>query len=181
MHPRVPVKGLPGTQYGYGLIFKQYRGEPVAYHTGARLGYGSIIDLAPSKKVAVVALGNRTGALLTDCIRTGFASQFQLEEPEDNIPTGGDYVTDREMMSPFVGRFLNFPPIEVEVYDRSALPLIRVGGILTIKKGYERIPLRIINDTTASNGYQRIGLTRGMDGRVQLLHIEMHTLKRVEK
>jgi len=180
MQPRVRVEGLPGTQYGYGLVFKKYRGEPVVYHVGARLGYGSVIDLAPERKVAVVALGNRTGSLLTNCVRAGYESQFALGKLDNGIPPVGRHITDRRLMKPYVGHFVNHPPIEAELYNRSAIPFLNLGGILTIKKGHERIPLSIIDDTTASNGYQRIGLTRGADGRVQLLHIEWHTFKRVD-
>lgn len=180
MRPRVRVAGFPATKYGYGLIFKKYRGESVVYHVGARLGYGSVIDLAPDKNVAVVALGNRTGSLLTNCVRAGYESQFAMGELDNGIPPVGRHITDRRLMKPYVGHFVNHVPIEVEVYNRSVIPFLNLGGILTLKKGHERIPLSIIDDSTGSNGYQRVGLARGADGRVQLLYIEWHTFKRVD-
>lgn len=179
MMPYATVKGLPGTKYGYGLVFKTYRGEPVVYHPGARLGYGSIIDMAPRRKVAVVVLGNRTGSLLSKTVRAGFESEFPLGELEDDGLQGGRFLTDEETMQPYIGRYVNFPPIEVEIYNRKVIPISPWGGIMTLQKGQEKIPLRIINDTTASNYYQRIGFTRDPGGRVDMIHIEMHTFKRV--
>lgn len=179
MMPYATVKGLPGTKYGYGLVFKTYRGEPVVYHPGARLGYGSIIDMAPMRKVAVVVMGNRTGSLLSKTVRAGFESEFPLRELENDGLQGGKFLTDEETMQPYVGRYVNFPPIEVEIYNRKAIPIFPWGGIMTLQKGQEKIPLRIINDTTATNYYQRIGFTLDPGGRVDMIHIEMHTFKRV--
>ena len=81
-------------------------------------------------------------------------------------------------MRPYIGMYVNSPQIELEIYNRSALPFVRVGEILTLRKGRERIPLRIISDSTATNAIVPIAFTRNPDGTVRLLHFDMHTLKR---
>lgn len=175
---QVQIEARPGVTYGYGLMHQSYRGLRTVFHTGARTGYGSIIDLAPDRKIAVVVLGNRTGALLTSTVRAGYASRTTLGPLEEEDFSGGNYVTDPAMMAPYIGMYVNKAPIELEIYNRSALPLVRIGEILTLRKGQERIPLRILNDSTATNGFQWLTFTRTPDGVIRLLHYDMYTLRR---
>lgn len=61
-----PYVKMPGgkTGYGYGLMLTTHHGVETAVHGGARSGYGSYMLLAPSRKVGVILLGNRTAAAL---------------------------------------------------------------------------------------------------------------------
>lgn len=177
--PQVPIDARPGVRYGYGLMHQMYRGMRDAFHTGARIGFGSIIDFSPDSNVAVVVIGNRTGSLLTSTIRAGYATRLELGPLDEEDFSGGDYITDPSKMTPFLGMYVNNPGIaELEIYNRSALPLIRVGEIMTLRKGKERIPLRILNDSTATNGFQWLTFTRSQDGTIRLLHYDVYTLKR---
>jgi len=58
--PRVDVPG-GRSRYGFGLGFLQIGGEMVAEHGGARLGYTSQLIVAPSRKTAIITMGNVSG------------------------------------------------------------------------------------------------------------------------
>jgi CubicO group peptidase (beta-lactamase class C family) len=61
-----PHADIPGihAQYGYGLVLAQTNGVMVWSHAGSRAGYGSYIEMLPSRHIAMIVLCNRTGESL---------------------------------------------------------------------------------------------------------------------
>jgi CubicO group peptidase (beta-lactamase class C family) len=55
--------------YGYGLSIREDRGVHLLEHSGARMGYGSFIRMAPEERVAVIVETNRTGANLPETVQ----------------------------------------------------------------------------------------------------------------
>lgn len=57
----VPVPGEPDSYYGYGLTVFKYNGLEFVGHGGFSRGYGSMIQMVPSRKFAVIVLTNKSG------------------------------------------------------------------------------------------------------------------------
>jgi CubicO group peptidase (beta-lactamase class C family) len=59
-----PQVSIPGgaASYGYGLQLSEAGGVALVSHGGSRAGYGSTITMVPSRRVAAIALGNRSGS-----------------------------------------------------------------------------------------------------------------------
>jgi CubicO group peptidase (beta-lactamase class C family) len=52
----VPVPGEPDAFYGYGLTVFKYKGLEFVGHGGFSRGYGSMIQMVPSRKFRVIVL-----------------------------------------------------------------------------------------------------------------------------
>jgi CubicO group peptidase (beta-lactamase class C family) len=61
--PHADIPGLHA-HYGYGLVLAETNGVMVWSHAGARAGYGSYIEMLPSRRLAMIVLCNRTGESL---------------------------------------------------------------------------------------------------------------------
>jgi CubicO group peptidase (beta-lactamase class C family) len=61
-----PHVQIPGSEahYGYGLRLRTYRGVELVEHDGARLGYGSVVRMAPRFRFAVIVLANKSAQRL---------------------------------------------------------------------------------------------------------------------
>ncbi len=57
----VPVPGETDSFYGYGLTVFKYKGLEFVGHGGFSRGYGSMIQMVPSRKFAVIVLTNKSG------------------------------------------------------------------------------------------------------------------------
>lgn len=70
-----PYPDIPGTSAtsGYGLRIEPYRGVRLLSHPGSRLGFGSLIRMAPDHKVAVILLTNNSGGTLNKTAEKAFA------------------------------------------------------------------------------------------------------------
>lgn len=62
--PQAPLPGSTDSFYTYGLVLSQERGVKTLSHGGARIGFGSMLIMAPESKVGVAVIANRTNAML---------------------------------------------------------------------------------------------------------------------
>lgn len=103
--------------YGYGLIVDGNRGAPVALHTGARAGYGSVIMFLPAEKVAVAVVANRSGAIFSSAafVALDLFAATPLSEPAR--PAGDLPIGAAEAMA-LAGTYLNGElKVELAVQD----------------------------------------------------------------
>lgn len=165
--PRVKVLERPTGWYGYGLMFEVRRGAQYVFHTGSRNGYGSIIRMVPDKKFAVIAIANRSAAIMGET--ADHATEMFVTLKDSAQDKKFTYITNDA--DRYEGTFICPPTIELEFFKR---------GVLHYKKGYERIPVRKYSDTEYSNSYLPFSITFGKDGKAQYIHMEAHTMKRVK-
>src|SRR4030095_12405604 len=57
----IPVPGETDSYYCYGLTAFKYGGVEFVGHGGFSRGYGSMIQMVPEKKFAVIVLTNKSG------------------------------------------------------------------------------------------------------------------------
>jgi CubicO group peptidase (beta-lactamase class C family) len=87
MGHHVPVPGEKDSYYAYGLtVFKSKDVEFVG-HGGFSRGYGSMIQMAPSRKFAVIVLTNKSGETLRKSLNKAMELGLGLKaEPEKPAP-----------------------------------------------------------------------------------------------
>ncbi len=86
MEPKVAIPG--GTEsYGYGLQVTKRAEFTIVTHGGSRAGYGSTIMMVPSRRVAAIALGNRSGSGLPRTTRRAIEMLLRVKEGALAAPT----------------------------------------------------------------------------------------------
>jgi CubicO group peptidase (beta-lactamase class C family) len=86
MQPHAAIPG--GTEsYGYGLQIAERAGFTLVTHGGSRAGYGSTIMMVPSRRAAVIALGNRSGSGLPRTTRRAMEMLLGVKEGALAPPT----------------------------------------------------------------------------------------------
>jgi hypothetical protein len=76
--PHAQPPGSDGA-YGYGLTIHEVRGVHVVDHGGSRMGYGSMIVMAPEQRVGVIVLANRSGASLPATVEKALELMLPLK------------------------------------------------------------------------------------------------------
>jgi CubicO group peptidase (beta-lactamase class C family) len=86
MQPQVTIPG--GTEsYGFGLQVARRADFTVVSHGGSRAGYGSTIMMVPSRRIAAIALGNRSGSGLPRTTRRAMEMLLRTKEGALATPT----------------------------------------------------------------------------------------------
>jgi CubicO group peptidase (beta-lactamase class C family) len=110
---------LPGetdAHYGYGLLRFNYRGVRVIMHGGFSRGYGSMIQMVPEHRFAVIVLTNKSGETL-DKTRTK-ALEMALPLKADEARPATPLAMNRAEMANYAGRYSHDPQLwEVIVKD----------------------------------------------------------------
>jgi CubicO group peptidase (beta-lactamase class C family) len=112
--PHAEVAALD-RRYGYGLELRTERGVEVVEHTGARLGYGSIVWTVPSRGFAVAIMTNRSGAIFFESARKAMAAALALS-PEEPAPGPAPAAMTAEEMQRAAGSYVNSASIRAELY-----------------------------------------------------------------
>ena len=170
-----PYVGLPGTNrsYGYGLIINEYRGMRLLRHGGGRLGYGSLIVVAPEKRFAVILLANQTDAMFNQ------AAEKALELMLPLAPKPGLAATvpmKAAEMANYVGVYSD-PPGRVEILTRDGqLLLAAFGFTVPLSKTADN---RFLITPPLSSQIEEITLIPGSDGGTEYLRRGGRTYRRV--
>lgn len=125
-----------------------------------------------------LALANRTSALL---MRSGDSAMAALMPfpGESAAEEAGPAVMEDKETDKLIGKYFTPPKTEIELtYTGKLLSLGR--GLLNLKRGRERIPVRRIGTDRFKNGVFEFVLSKDSSGIVRYMHIQMHTLKRID-
>jgi CubicO group peptidase (beta-lactamase class C family) len=140
LSPEVPAKlpgpytsmpGDPDVHYGYGVLNFESRGVRTVMHGGFSRGYGSMIQLAPDQRFAVIVVTNKSGGTLPQT-RTKAIEMFLTLKPETpEKPKAAQAMTAVELAN-FAGKYKNGP----QTWEINAK-----NGKLYFKQGAEEIEL----------------------------------------
>jgi CubicO group peptidase (beta-lactamase class C family) len=170
-----PVQSQYEGSYGYGLIMRDYRGVRLVEHGGTTGSFASDFIMAPTQRVAVIVLANRSNHLMKTVEKALEVMLPLAPKPADPQPLK---FTDREIEE-YVGRYAQDPN------SPTVFELMRAGDGLAYKQGQAQFPLtKIGNDlfTVKLPGFStplRMKILRGTDGRVAYLHTRLRALKRL--
>lgn len=167
--------GAPEEKAGYtfGLV-ERWRGNTrLLQHGGSRIGFGSVVRLIPDRKVGIIILANRTGALpartleaLTALFVPDAASSSSARDEGTVVSTSGS----RELL----GRYVNSSPdLDMRLVDSAGFVALRqsTSGAAT--------PIRRLRDGRYSVGGQIFAIAKGRRTEAQYLVIASHALRRV--
>ena len=126
-----PHAAIPGgdASYGFGLQLSEIGGVPVVGHGGSRAGYGSTIMMVPSRRVAAIVLGNRSGSGLPETTRR--AVEMLLGKPDGALepPQPGEALAavDRARLDACAGRYSQGSGAEIEIVVKDGALVVREG------------------------------------------------------
>jgi CubicO group peptidase (beta-lactamase class C family) len=166
-----PHAVFPGSDssYGYGLVTGVDRGVRTVSHGGARIGFGSMLTVAPEQKTGVAVIANRSNAMLGRVVQKALELAVKFgpaEKPETVGSTGA------ELLATAVGAYVGGPirvalsvsegKVEVTM-DGKTYPAKDLGGGRFMAEG----PV----------GY--FVLVPGPNGQVRYMHTNLRALRRV--
>ncbi len=104
----VPVPGETDSFYAYGLTVFKYQGLEFVGHGGFSRGYGSMIQMAPSRKFAVIVLTNKSGETMRKSLNKAMELGLGLKDEGPAKPAAFAPVTAAEM-NEYVGSYSHAP------------------------------------------------------------------------
>jgi CubicO group peptidase (beta-lactamase class C family) len=174
--PHVKIPGGSSNEnprYGYGLNLRDYRGVRVLQHGGSRVGFGSLVRIAPEQHFAVIILANKSDGLLLKSLEKATELAVPLQ-PKPTTPPREPIAMDEAEMGRYTGIYQNAP-------DYLRLEILRKDGKLFLRQaGQEGMsPVAKVGDHLFTAGGQELLLIVRPDGKVKYLHIAGHALRRL--
>jgi CubicO group peptidase (beta-lactamase class C family) len=169
----VPVPGETDSFYAYGLTVFKSQGLEFVGHGGFSRGYGSMIQMVPSKKFAVIVLTNKSGETMRKSLNRAMELGLGLKDEEPQKPSPVAPLTTAEM-NEFVGSYSHAPTTwEVSIKDSK----------LHVKFDGNEYPLTKSGDMKFTFGAQNeneLVFVRGKNGNVDFLFTELYGARRVK-
>jgi CubicO group peptidase (beta-lactamase class C family) len=140
--PEVPARlfgkyiRMPGEMdvyYGYGLLNFEERGVRMIMHGGFSRGYGSMIQMVPEERFAVIIQTNRSGETMPRTRMKAIELFLKLKDAAPPQPRTAQALSEREMTN-FVGKYVNGPQSWEIVARDGKLFYKRAGGEVELKK-----------------------------------------------
>jgi CubicO group peptidase (beta-lactamase class C family) len=170
----VPVPGENDSYYAYGLTVFKYQGLEFVGHGGFSRGYGSMIQMVPSRKFAVIVLTNKSGETMRKTLNKATELGLGLKDDEPQKPATVAPPTDSEM-NEIVGAYSHAPQTwEVSVKDSK----------LFVKFEGKEYPLTKSGDRKFTFGAQNeneLVFVPGKNGKIDFLFTELYGAKRVKQ
>ena len=151
------MPGEPGVQYGYGVLNFVNRGVRVVMHGGFSRGYGSMIQMAPDQRFAVIVVTNKSGETLprTRMKATEMFLTLKPEPPEK--PKVAQPITAVEVAN-FAGKYNNGPQTWEIIARDGKLYFKQSGDELELSKTEQ---FRLSFGTAMENDLVFVANTRG--------------------
>jgi CubicO group peptidase (beta-lactamase class C family) len=93
--PHIAVPGETDSSYAYGLTTFRYQGVQFVAHGGFSRGYGSMIQMVPERKFAVIVLTNKSGETLRRTLNKASELGLELKDEKLNPETGAGFKRNR--------------------------------------------------------------------------------------
>jgi CubicO group peptidase (beta-lactamase class C family) len=171
--PHIPIPGETDSYYAYGLTTFKHQGLQFVGHGGFSRGYGSMIQMVPDRKFAVIVLTNKSGETMRKSLNKATELGLELKESEPEKPAPVMALTKQEMAE-YVGSYSHAPQTwEVSVKgDNLNLKLDGTEYQLT-KSGDRKF-------TFGSANENELVFVAGKNGKIDFLFSELYAAKRVQ-
>jgi CubicO group peptidase (beta-lactamase class C family) len=167
----VPVPGETDSYYGYGLTVFKYKDLEFVGHGGFSRGYGSMIQMVPSRKFAVIVLTNKSGETMRKSLNKAMELGLGLKDDEPAKPASVAAPTDAEM-NEYVGTYSHAPQTwEVSIKD----------GKLSMKFEGKEYPMTKSGERKFTFGAQNeneVVFVPNKSGKIEFLFTELYGAKR---
>jgi CubicO group peptidase (beta-lactamase class C family) len=165
------IPGERDAYYGYGVLNFEDRGVRMIMHGGFSRGYGSMIQMAPEQRFAVIVVANKSGMTLNRT--TTKAKELVLkfkpakaEKPKEKLPLAS---ADLEG---FTGKYVNGPQTW-EIFAKD--------GRLFLKDMQAEYPLTKTGAARLSFGdnlENDVALVPGADGKIEYIFMGLYSARR---
>lgn len=142
------MPGDPEVHYGYGLLSFEQRGVRIVMHGGFSRGYGSMIEMVPAERFAVIVQTNKSGETLPKTRDKALELFLTLKAETPEKPKTAQVMTTEEMNN-FAGKYVNGPQTwEVFMKDGKLYLKQAEGSDVELKK---TAPYRLSFGSTLEN------------------------------
>ncbi len=168
-----PVPGETDAYYAYGLTVFKYQGLEFVGHGGFSRGYGSMIQMVPSRKFAVIVLTNKSGETMRKSLNKATELGLGLKDGEPEKPSTVAPLSGSEM-NEYVGAYSHAPRTwEVSVKDGKLYVKFDGNEHLLTKSGNRKF-------TFGTQNENELVFVPGKDGKINFLFTELYGAKRVK-
>ena len=169
----VPVPGETDSYYGYGLTIFKYKDYEVVAHGGFSRGYGSMIQMVPSRKFAVIVLTNKSGETMRNSLNKAIELGLGLKDDESEKPVPVAPPTEAEI-NEYAGVYSHAPQTwEVLLKD----------GKMFVKfedKEYAATKTAERKFTFGAQNENEVVFVAGKDGKIRFLFTELYGAKKIK-
>lgn len=171
--PRIPVPGETDSHYAYGLTTFKFKGVQFVGHGGFSRGYGSMIQMVPEKKFAVIVLTNKSGETMRKSLNKAMEIALGLKDDGTTKQEPISPLTKAEM-NDYVGSYSHAPQLwEVSIKDEK-LQLKLDGKDYVLTKSGER------KFTFGESNENEMVFVPGKSGKIEFVFSELYAAKRVK-
>jgi CubicO group peptidase (beta-lactamase class C family) len=168
----IPVPGETDSYYGYGLTVFKYKGLEFVGHGGFSRGYGSMIQMVPSRKFAVIVLTNKSGETMRKSLNKVMELGLGLKDDEEQKPAAITPATEAEMKE-YVGVYSHAPQTwEVLLKDGKVFVKFEDKEYPATKSGDKKF-------TFGAQNENEVVFVRGKDGKIAFLFTELYGAKKI--
>lgn len=169
----VPVPGETDSYYGYGLTVFKFKGMEFVGHGGFSRGYGSMIQMVPSRKFAVIVLTNKSGETMRKSLNKALELGLGLKDDDSEKTVAVAPPVESEMKE-YVGTYSHAP----QTWDVS----LRDGKLFMNFDGKD-YPMTKSGDRKFTFGAQNeneVVFVPGKSGRIEFLFTELYGAKKIK-
>jgi CubicO group peptidase (beta-lactamase class C family) len=169
----VPVPGETDSYYGYGLTIFKYKDYEFVLHGGFSRGYGSMIQMVPSRKFAVIVLTNKSGETMRKTLNK--ATQLALGL-KDDAPEKPATITPPTMseMNEYVGTYSHAPNTwDVSVKDGKLHMNFDGKDSVMTRSGEKKF-------TFGEQNENEVVFVPGKSGKIEFLFFELYGAKKIK-
>jgi len=168
----VPVPGETDSYYGYRLTVFKHKGLEFVGHGGFSRGYGSMIQMVPSKKFAVIVLTNKSGETMRKSLNKAMELGLGLKDDEEQKPAPVAPPTASEM-NEYVGTYSHAPQTwEVSIKNGKLFMKFDEKDYAMTKSGERKF-------TFGAQNENEVVFVPGKDGKVHFLFTELYGAKKI--
>ena len=170
-HVRVP--GETDSYYTYGLTSFKFKGLEFVGHGGFSRGYGSMVQMVPARKFAVIVLTNKSGETMRKSLNKATELGLGLKDDEPQKPASFAPLTSAEM-NEYVGAYSHAPQTwEISIKDEKLYVKVDGNEHALTKSGERKF-------TFGAQNENELVFVPGKDGKIGFLFTELYGAKRVK-
>jgi len=171
--PRVPVPGETDSHYAFGLTTFKFRDVQFVGHGGFSRGYGSMIQMVPGRKFAVIVLTNKSGETMRKSLNKAMELGLGLKDDSPEKPAPVAPLTKAEMAA-WVGTYSHAPQTwEVSIKDDKLFLKYEGKDYPLTKSGERKVTFGDANEN-------ELVFVQGKSGKIDFIYTEIYGAKRVK-
>jgi Beta-lactamase len=168
----IPVPGGTDSYYAYGLTVFKFKDVEFVGHGGFSRGYGSMIQMAPSRKFAVIVLTNKSGETMRKSLNKAMEMGLDLKEDQPEKPAAIAPLTASEMQE-YAGSYSHAPQTwDVSIKDGKLYVKVDNGEHQLTKSGDRKF-------TFGANNENEVVFVPGKTGKIEYIFTGLYAAKRV--